>query len=157
MTCTLAYLHACLTLARSFVVVVLVPNADGLTKNSVKHPPLRNVGTRKEANVVAIVPHRGVALCSGARGPHQANHWRSLRLFRQLRCCGGRSGILRWALRLLTDSGATHLALHQPPWIIGIGARAAPPELRRIQVHGDRLIVRLCCGLCALTFLSMFC
>ena len=54
---------------------------------------------------------------------------------------------------LLTDSGAAHLALHQPPWIIGIGARAAPPELRQIQVHGDRLIARLCCGLCALTVL----
>jgi hypothetical protein len=137
------------------VVVGLVPNADDLTKNSVKHPSLRNVGTRKEVNASAIVPichpvdsvgglllfslpqlvgnenlflpetndhillkhltaagvlitiasmipprrphnlqyhahgadggHRGVTLCSGARGPHQANHWRSLRLFRQLR------------------------------------------------------------------------
>jgi len=52
--------------------------------------------------------------------------------------CGGRSGILRRVLCLFTDSGAAHLALHQPPWIIRIGARAAPPELRRIQVHGDR-------------------
>ncbi len=45
-----------------------------------------------------------------------------------------------------------HKALHQPPCIIGVGARAAPPELRWIRVHGDRLIARLC-GLCTHTFL----
>ena len=40
------------------VVIILVPNPDDLTDNSVIYPPLRNVGTRKKANAATILPIR---------------------------------------------------------------------------------------------------